>query len=160
MPILFVISLVGCSSQENIASSSYAEPPKNNLSTFVIFRSNAVPYKLNARVLLDGKQVAILPDKYVTWVQAPEGSHVLTIKFPALAGVAENVVAGTFKSGDIYYIQYVGGVSSGTPRFFVPKETPEAPLNDGGGLWNGISIVENKSAESFIRNLTYTPSTK
>ena len=117
--IVFValLSLAGCASAPDIAPQRFVSPPSSeSLSTLIIYRENAVPKKVDARLKIDSTLKAYLPDNRITWVQIPPGKHQIMVEFPVLVGMRSPEIERDFAPGMTYYFRYDGEApTSGIP---------------------------------------------
>jgi hypothetical protein len=161
LSVIIPLAFVGCAQTPDIVAMPYVAPPKNALATLVIYRANAMPTKVYARVNVDGALMATLPDTMYTWVQVPAGTHTVTAKFPLLAGVKEAEFSSVFESGKTYYLQYSGGAPNARIPMYGAGGVMIGSMDGGGSFWNKLSIVENDRAEQAIKvfGLQFAPAT-
>ena len=161
LSIISLAVLTGCAQTPAIVATPYVPPPQNALATLFIYRMNAMPTKVYARVTIDGKLMASLPDAMYTWVQLSAGTHTVIAKFPPLTGIKDAEVSSVFESGKTYYLQYAGGVPNARIPMYGAGGLLIGSLDGGGSFWNKLSIVENNRAEEDIKawGLQFMPAT-
>lgn len=115
--LVALLYLAGCASAPDVAPRRFVTPPPSeSLSTLIVYRENAVPKKVDARLKIDNTLKAYLPDNRITWVQIPPGKHRITVEFPVLVGMDSPEIERDFAPGTIYYFRYDGEApTSGVP---------------------------------------------
>jgi hypothetical protein len=141
LALLALLAIAGCAQTPTISSTPYVPPPESQLlSTLVVFRANAIPTAVYARIFVDDTHVATLPDQMHTWVQVKPGTRTVSVKFPPLTGESGALYSGTFEAGQTYYLRYHGT----SPTMM--------PIVGAGG-----AIVGSLSRGSYSRTLTSLP---
>lgn len=150
----------GCAQSPELVARAYVPPPTSeSLATVFLFRANAVPTRLNARLFVDEAQVATLPDMAHTWIQVSAGQHKLEVKFPMLAVTREVVLRETFEAGKTYYLRYEGTAPRGGTALVGPGGVYMGNVGGSGAYSNTLKVVSADQAQAVIKDLrlTYFP---
>lgn len=155
---MLLCCFVGCAQAPHTVTARRPAPHPDQAATLTVYRAYAVPTKVNARIYVDGVQVATLPDMMYSSAKVEPGSHVITVDFPFLAGMKETRVSGAFEANRTYYIQYEG-VGPHSRPVFGPGGRRIGSLDADGSIRNKLSIVPEELAEPIVRSgaLTYAP---
>ena len=149
------IVMCGCASVPDLIPTGFVEPPKNDLSTLIIFRISAMPTKLYARMMVDGELKALLPDGCVTWIQVPAGEHKVAASFPAISGTSSAEVSHSFLPGETYFLEYAGGAPNSGVPVVGERGILVGAMGASGSFWNKLYVLPSASRASSIRRLPY-----
>lgn len=103
--------LTSCASTQEIATTTYAEPPTSSSALVYVYRVGSMPTKANIQIVIDGQPLAWLPDNRFTWFKIPAGAHSISAGYPGvIKSYATLNVA--FNPGERHVFQYSGSARS------------------------------------------------
>lgn len=111
--IFFASLLTSCAHLKEIPAQQYVAPPKSDLATIYLYRTNSMPTKANVEFKVDNTRVALLPDDSFTWIKVQPGQHILAASYDPLLGLTARLPI-TVEPRKTYAIQYQGQASGGT----------------------------------------------
>jgi hypothetical protein len=109
---LFIVSLIGCSSNKNVLLFKDAPVPQlqNDKAILYIYRDYAEPTGLSSYLEIDSIEVASLDQKNFTWVYIEPGEHNFIFGWPSYAGMPNVNFNHSLEAGKSYAFHMVGDV--------------------------------------------------
>jgi len=154
-----LLCAVGCASVPDVAKTTYVPPPQSSeLATVYLLRQNSMPTALTARIQVNGKKIALLPDDCFTWIQVPPGQTRLEAAFNPASGVKTAALDMALEASQTYYIRYSGAIPS--------SNQSQVPVIAGGRFlgmastssldsWNELRAVDEPQGRAFLTSFAY-----
>lgn len=121
LPLLALALLTACAVPAD--APSFAQTPRatpmEGKAVLYLYRDYAEPTAWRNTISIDGKEVAVLPQKSFTWIHVSVGKHTMSSRWPMLAGMPKVEFPFEPVAGASYFFE-VKGTSQLTGTSYAP----------------------------------------
>lgn len=138
-------AIQGCASVPDVPTVRYTPPQSSKeLVTLYFLRNDSMPTRLTARILVNGKKLALLPDNSFTWVQVSPGQLDIGVEFNPIAMVKSAHLQIATKGSESYFVRYAGSIEEGA--------TSQLPIYSSG-KFIGMSSTSPMKERNELRTI-------